>query len=771
VDAERRAYVLGVATRYYQRKLKGRAREYLEGERGLAGDTTERFRVGFAPSKKGLLRFLKRHGVKKREAIEIGLFSRRRGRLRPFFCRRIVFPLVRKGEVQSLIGRILPGKEDPKSELPKYLTLRNPTGESQRSVFFGEDTVKKGHPLLITEGPIDAMLANQTGSAAVSTRGLHVSRRSLPHLVKLCQKAKSAFIVFDAEASGAGPKGAEGLGGKLWSYGVRVRIVRLPLPKRQEKMDLAEFIQVKGEHAKAELAKLIDRAPAWLEWEIENIPKDLPKADLPARLRPLLVFTADLVGIEREHFRKLLHERFELSMHAIDEEIELAVFQQQAALAARASKIRLTSTDREQALAILKRPSLLFDLKRIVQRQGVRKEGRNILLLGLAMTSRVLEDPLSVLVKGQSSAGKSFLVERVARMFPPEEVHIWSGMSSKVLVYTKRDYRHKVLIVLERKGGEPAQESMRYLQSEKLLIYEVVIKNPRTGEFETKQYRHEGPVACITTTTEAVLQVDDENRSFSISPDESDEQTARVMEANLEQKLAGTSGWQIAEDELRAWLNAQRLLAEQRVRVEFPKWFETVCSKLPTRPLRMRRDWPRFMALCEAVAFLHQFQRPRKELADGRIKLTVTLEDYVIARTVGKDALRRSLFQIPPNTMRIIEAVKKLDEYHTGTTYRRIVEETGMTYAAVYKWAKPALQAGYLHYLYGTEKSNVKRLCMGLPPSKKKLLPSPLDILKVHPELESCGYVHPLTGDSRVVKAPSNPRKATKPGTSSNARE
>jgi DNA primase len=772
VDAERRQYILGLAARHFHRNLKGRARKYLTVERGLAQQTIKQFRVGYAPREKGLLHFLKKHGVKIQEAIEAGVFFRGKdGRLRAFFRNRVVFPLVRKGSVLNLVGRILPGGEQPEpANAPRYLTLRNPNNEPSPRVFFGEASVQKGQRLLITEGPIDALSAVQVGFTAVSTRGLHVSKRNMPHLVKLCRKAGSAFIIFDAEASGAGSKGAEALGKKLWTCGVRVRIVQLPLAKRQKKIDLAEFIQAKGEDAKPELDKLTARAPTWLEWEIENIPKDLPKPDLPARLRPLLVFAADLVGIEQEHFRKLVCEKFELTKHAIDEEIELAVFQQQTALAARASKTHLTPTEREQALAILKRPSLLFDLKRMVQRQGVRREGRNVLLLGLAMTSRLLEDPLSVVVKGQSSAGKSFLVERVAKVFPPEEVHTWSGMSAKVLVYTKRDYRHKVLVVLERKGGEPAQESMRYLQSEKLLIYEVVIKNPRTGEFETKQYRHEGPVACVTTTTEAVLQVDDENRSFSISPDESDEQTALVMKSNLEQKLAGTTGRKFTEDELLPWHNAQRLLAEQRVQVVFPKWFKAVCKKLPTRPLRMRRDWPRFLALCEAVVLLHQFQRPREQLADGTVRLTVTLEDYAIARIVGKDALRRSLLQIPPNTMKIIEAVKRLDEYQAGVTYQRIMEMTGMTYATVYKWAKPALQAGYLHYSEERVKSNVKRLREGQPPSKEKLLPSPLDILKLHPELGSCRYVHPVTGDSRVVKAPSNPQKATKPANDSDTR-
>jgi hypothetical protein len=121
------------------------------------------------------------------------------------------------------------------------------------------------------------------------------------------------------------------------------------------------------------------------------------------------------------------------------------------------------------------------------------------------MTSRLGDDPLSIVVKGQSSGGKSYLVGNVAHLFPPEQVVQWSGMSSKVLIYTNQDFRHKVLIIFEHKGAEAAQESMRYLQSEKKLIYEVVVKNPQTGEFETVKYEKEGPIKHRNATRRTVV--------------------------------------------------------------------------------------------------------------------------------------------------------------------------------------------------------------------------------------------------------------------------
>jgi hypothetical protein len=129
------------------------------------------------------------------------------------------------------------------------------------------------------------------------------SEQDLPHLLKLCQKASTAFLVFDAEASEAGAKGAAALGAALWDRGVRVRVVDLPLAKKRKKVDLAEFIQGEGERSNVALAELLESAPEWLEWRILRIPRKAATRDLPRLLRPLLLHIDKLQGIERESTR------------------------------------------------------------------------------------------------------------------------------------------------------------------------------------------------------------------------------------------------------------------------------------------------------------------------------------------------------------------------------------------------------------------------------------------------------------------------------------
>ena len=52
-------------------------------------------------------------------------------------------------------------------------------------------------------------------------------------------------------------------------------------------------------------------------------------------------------------------------------------------------------------------------------------------LLYLAVTSRLLERPVSVAVKGPSSGGKCYLTEHILRYFPESSYHALTAMSER----------------------------------------------------------------------------------------------------------------------------------------------------------------------------------------------------------------------------------------------------------------------------------------------------------------------------------------------------
>ncbi len=80
-------------------------------------------------------------------------------------------------------------------------------------------------------------------------------------------------------------------------------------------------------------------------------------------------------------------------------------------------------------------PSILELVYEDAQAVGVVGEHATVLTLYLAGVSRLLSKPMSVIVQGSSSSGKSFVVESVAELFPDESKLIAQQMTPNSLYY------------------------------------------------------------------------------------------------------------------------------------------------------------------------------------------------------------------------------------------------------------------------------------------------------------------------------------------------
>ena len=129
---------------------------------------------------------------------------------------------------------------------------------------------------------------------------------------------------------------------------------------------------------------------------------------------------------------------------------------------------------------IAEHPRILETFAEAYRAAGAVGEERNAKLLYLALTSRFLQRPVSVVVKGPSSGGKSFSVETVLRFFPPEAVYCVTAISDRALAYTEAELKHRFLVIFEAAGmmGEFASYLIRSLLSEGRLVYEVVESLP-----------------------------------------------------------------------------------------------------------------------------------------------------------------------------------------------------------------------------------------------------------------------------------------------------
>jgi DNA primase len=317
----------------------------------------------------------------------------------------------------------------------------------------------------------------------------------------------------------------------------------------------------------------------------------------------------------------------------------------------------LTAEDKTEALAFLKSPDLVEKIGETFDTCGLVGEQANRLAAYLACTSRKLEKPLAVIIQSTSAAGKSTLMEAVLAMFPEEERVKYSAMTGQSLYYLgEMDLKHKILAIVEEEGAEKASYALKLLQSEGELTIASTGKDPHTGRMETQEYHVQGPVMVLLATTAVDIDEELENRCFTLSVDESREQTERIHA--LQRKARTLEGLRLKKKRRRLLTllrNAQRLLMP--VDIVNPYANELTFTADRTRT---RRDHEKYLTLIDAVALLHQYQRTTETDAEGNTFIRVILDDIALANRLAPELLGKSLDELPPQTRRLLLHIKDL---------------------------------------------------------------------------------------------------------------
>jgi len=347
---------------------------------------------------------------------------------------------------------------------------------------------------------------------------------------------------------------------------------------------------------------------------------------------------------------------------------------------------------------------------------GVVGEDRIIKLAYLVTTSRVLKNPVSLVVKGVSSGGKSWTVENVLRLFPKEAFLARTGLSPHALAYSEENFSHRTLVVFEWEGTNTDEGSylLRSLLSEGRLVYETVESTP-TG-LRPRVIEKEGPTNCIITTTRVSLHPENETRLITVNVDDSPAQTAAIF------KRAAQGGG--AEPELEGWRAFQSWLASYGVREVNIPYAGRLAELVPPVDVRLRRDFKALLSLIQAHALLHQHCRERDD--EGRV--VAALEDYAAVRELVADLLSYQLGQAVKGSIReTVEAVRELsDEGRDYVTLGELEKKLQLGKNAVARRVREALALEYVRDLNDGRSGKERHLILGEPlPEEGEILPSP----------------------------------------------
>jgi len=314
----------------------------------------------------------------------------------------------------------------------------------------------------------------------------------------------------------------------------------------------------------------------------------------------------------------------------------------------------LSESDRADALDLLKDPDLMGRIARDFAACGVVGEETNTLTGYLACVSRLLDRPLAVIIQSSSAAGKSSLMDAVLALMPVEACVRYSAMTGQSLFYMgETNLKHRILAIAEEEGVTSASYALKLLQSDGEVKIASTGKDPATGMLVTHEYRVEGPVMLFLTTT--AIDIDEEllNRCLVLTVNESREQTRAIHALQRRrQTLEGLLESEDRETTLKVHRNAQAMLESVAVVNPFADRLTFLDDKT-----RTRRDHMKYLTLIQAIALLHQYQRPIRTIEHkGRSVRYIEVEaaDIALANRLAHEVLGRTLDELPPQTRRLL---------------------------------------------------------------------------------------------------------------------
>lgn len=331
----------------------------------------------------------------------------------------------------------------------------------------------------------------------------------------------------------------------------------------------------------------------------------------------------------------------------------------------------------EKAEEWLESPDLLSKIDRTIHHH-LAGETSNALLVYISMASAKTHEPNTLRPTGESSIGKTFLVTRVAKLFPDEMKIIRKGFSEMAVWNKARPIKGvedrriwnlwgKILVILEEETAEEFLEQFRPVLShdEKKITYEVT--NTESQSRETLKIDILGWPAYIGMRVGGKMDDQEETRAMKMTPDSGSAKYSKAVWWNARKR---ETPWL---DEMRqAHTEIAKKMAEKldRYKVLIP-YREEIQKYFPTEEKRHMRDWNQFQALIEAMTVLHQRQRPRVEI-EGEEYLISHPDDVKAVVMIARDSLAETLHGLDS---RLRKFWKHLSERGRVSGYNGLMEE------------------------------------------------------------------------------------------------
>lgn len=250
-----------------------------------------------------------------------------------------------------------------------------------------------------------------------------------------------------------------------------------------------------------------------------------------------------------------------------------------------------------------------------------------------ALSAGLSDGRLHLMAIGDSQVGKSYALRSIgSRLFPGIFIDV-ASMSGKALFYAAKEannpryYDGKILLI-----DELADQSDTTLDFMKAGMSPGAKKLTNMTVDEHRKFSHqelEGLPIFWSTSAEVLEDAEGQimNRPFVVNPDESTEQTQKIM--GFQRDAASINLVKVIESKIpHARRLLERILEEKDLTV-YNLFAQHV--RISEDDARARNTLPMFFNLVAAVAYAHRFDRPVIELPNGKRLLFANYQDNVEA--------------------------------------------------------------------------------------------------------------------------------------------
>lgn len=281
---------------------------------------------------------------------------------------------------------------------------------------------------------------------------------------------------------------------------------------------------------------------------------------------------------------------------------------------------------------------------------GERDTARALLLHMASIWVNNIEVKPHLFVNSESSAGKSYLVQKVSELFPESKKVYKTKMSNEAITYWKQaemkrgewTWENKLLILNDPKNSLLSGDTFKVMLSEGSDA--VVVRNQIALELKMI-----GRPVVVLTTASGQPNEEITNRFNFVSLNETAEQTAEILK--FQAKKASQSKLPEYQEDLKVSL---QLLKPVNVQIPFAM---DIADCFPIKSIAVRRYFVRFLALIQASVAFHQFQRKEE---NGFF--VAEKQDYELARIVlRKIATGENVFSLTHKPRKIYDICKKMD--------------------------------------------------------------------------------------------------------------